>query len=248
MRGQVCVFPQELRASMGTNKVLDWLKEYGGQIASAIVIFSALLAGVSYVVRYEVADIRSDVSSIKSDVSELKAGSLKTNSRIDDLLKDALERAFPIPSPTANKAELEEDFRRANSLMQLASSEKIKLNPQIMTSYGKQVAELTKVPSASDTVWPAAAELINYRSQIVIPDAQRLEQSDLPNCTDREPEPMKVLTATKTRFTASLPTYENCRFTLDSAKDDSKVNQLLLRQGGLPLQFKHCIVVYSGGS
>ena len=232
---------------MAMGKVSDWLKEYGGQIASAIVILGALLAGVQYVVKSEVADIRSDVSSVKSDVAELKTGSLKTNSRIDDLLKEALERAFPAPSPTANKAELEEDFKHANSLLQLATAENIHLNSKLMVSYGKQIASISEEPAASDAVWPAAAELINYRSQSASPDWSSLTQSNLPNCTDHDPVPAIVTSNTEHEIRVRNPYYENCRFTLDSPTDDAKVNSFL-QNISLFLHFRHCLIIYKGGN
>jgi hypothetical protein len=149
---------------MKWNAISEWLKNFGGPITTVIVILGAFLAGVEYVVRSEVADIRSDVGSVKSEVSELKTASSKTNDRIDDVLKEALERAFPVSSPTEKKAELEEGFKRAKDLMRFASSESISLNPELIENYGRQVAALSKEPSVSGAVWPAAAELINYRS------------------------------------------------------------------------------------
>ncbi|MGD0629904.1 MAG: hypothetical protein ABR987_11145 [Terracidiphilus sp.] len=132
--------------------------------ASVVVVFAALFAGMRYVIKAEIADILGDIHGIKSDVADLKIGDQKTNNKIDGLLKEALERAFPIPLPGTQKSELEEDFGRAHSLMQLASSESIKLSPQVLENYGKNVAAISSEPSVSNSVWPAAAELINYRS------------------------------------------------------------------------------------
>lgn len=233
---------------MAWAKISDWLKEYGGPIASALVIFGALIACVRYVVNSEVSDIRSDVTSIKSSVSDLKTASSKTNDRIDDLLKDALERAFPVPSATAKNAKLEDDFRLANSFLQLAKSEQIRLNPQIIGKYGGSVAAIAAQRSALDAVWPAASQLINYRSQNMVPDAAKLAESNLPNCTDHDPPPSRIVSVpSPTQFTFEVPTYENCRFTLDSDVDSAKVNGLLQKQGGIPLRFNHCLVIYRGG-
>jgi len=117
-----------------------------------------------------------------------------------------------------------------------------------MASYGKQVAAISEVPAVSHAVWNAAAELINYRSQSAIPDWSGPPPSNLPNCTDNAPEPGRILSVGDKQFTASVPTYENCRFTLDSAVDNSKVNAWLIKLSGpAPLVFKHCLVVYRGG-
>lgn len=248
MQDQVCVFPPELRASMSLKQVSDWLKEYGGQIASVIVILGALLAGVRYVVKSEVADIRSDFSSVKSDISDLKTASSKTNSRIDDLLKDALERAFPNPSLTIKKAELEEDLKRANSLMQLASAEHISLNPLLIENYRGKIAAISSDPFVSGAMWPAAAELISYRSQNATSFNHDLLGSNLPNCVDSRPHPMEITKVSPVGAVLEIVSayYENCRFTLDSPKEDAVLNSMI--RGSYPtIIFKHCQIIYSGG-
>jgi hypothetical protein len=98
MQDQVCLFPTELRAIMSWEKISDWLKSYGGPICTVLVIMGALLAGKQYVIKAEVADVRSDVGTIKGQMTELQTASGKTNDRIDTLLKDALERGFPAPT------------------------------------------------------------------------------------------------------------------------------------------------------
>ena len=94
MQDQICIFPIGLRAAMALKQVSDWLKSYGGPIATVIVMFGALFAGVRYIVSSEVTDIRSDVATLKSTTAATDTKVDSTNHRIDDLLKGALERAF----------------------------------------------------------------------------------------------------------------------------------------------------------
>jgi len=48
------------------------------------------------------------------------------------------------------------------------------------------------------------------------------------------------------KFEISEGLYENCVFTLDSARDDDRINAIL--SGSTPLlKFKHCTIIYKGG-
>ncbi len=72
------------------------------------MILVALFGGATYVIRSEVADMRSDVATLKNGVNNLKndltSKDQSTNQRIDGLLRDALERAFP--RPTGSKSDV----------------------------------------------------------------------------------------------------------------------------------------------
>jgi hypothetical protein len=177
MQDQACTFSPELRAAMTWQKVSDWLKEHGGTIATIIIIFGALFTGVRYIVSSEVADIRSDVATLKGTTTTTDNKLDATNRRIDDLLKEALERAFPKPTPTATKAELKEDFKRANDLVRLARSENIKLDSQLIATYGREVAAIRNQPSA----WQTLINLLNYRSFLntgSVPNGPPVEQKE----------------------------------------------------------------------
>jgi hypothetical protein len=172
MQDQACsACPAELRATMTWQQISDWLKKRGGTITSIIVIFGALFAGIRYIVSSEVADIRSDVATLKGDAKTLDDKLGATNQRIDGLLKDALERAFPKPSPTATKAELKEDFKRVSDLLQFARSENIRLDPLLVSDYGKKVVSLSTDPAISGAAWLTLTALLDYRSFLNVPMA-----------------------------------------------------------------------------
>jgi hypothetical protein len=62
------------------------------------------------------------------------------------------------------KAEIREGFKRANDILQLARSENIRLNPQLIASYGKTVAAISSEPSVSDSAWQTLGNLLDYRT------------------------------------------------------------------------------------
>ena len=66
---------------MGLKRISDWLTMYGVPIGSAFVFIGALLAGVQYIVKSEVTDLRVDIGSVKSDITDLKSASSKTDRR-----------------------------------------------------------------------------------------------------------------------------------------------------------------------
>jgi hypothetical protein len=108
--------------------------------------------------------------------------------------------------------------------------------------------KLIATDSNAPGYWPAAAELISYQSELMAADFQTLLRPDLPNCTDHDPEPPKILSTGEDRhtFTISSSIYENCRFTLDSPQDDARVNSIL-QNNALQILFRHCLIVYRGG-
>lgn len=97
--------------------------------------------------------------------------------------------------------------------------------------------------------WPAAAELISYRSQITFPDTANLLDRKIPDCTDSEPFPAKTVGATPPGGVGKLSNayYQNCRFTLDSPKDDAALNEIILHDYPA-VEFRHCLIVYKGGT
>jgi hypothetical protein len=139
-------------------EVLKWI----GVAVAAIVPLGAIYGIATYIVRSEVSDVRSDLASIKSDVSDLRVDNKKTNDRIDTLLKDALERAFP--KPTASPVELRKSLEQVPALLNLAQNQNIKLNTDLIRNYGKQVDSLSRDPSISAAVWKTTKTLIDYRT------------------------------------------------------------------------------------
>jgi len=107
--------------------------------------------------------------------------------------------------------------------------------------------------SAAPDFWPALSDFVSYRSALSYNAPAPASPigmyafATLPDCTDSLPKPMtikEVLSPNEVRPNRGL--YENCRFVLDSAKQDQKLNAIL--KGNTPLlTFKNCLIEYQGG-
>ena len=159
----VLPFPDSI---MTSDRFLQLLKKWFVPLASGVVVCVAFFGLMRYIINSEVADIRDDTGTLRSDIGTLKADlkndNEKTNGRIDDLLKQALERAFP--SPKASKNEIRGSLRETNELLKLAKSQNIKLDPQLVSNYGRQVSSLSNDPAVSSLAWSTALAFLDYKS------------------------------------------------------------------------------------
>jgi hypothetical protein len=74
-----------------------------------------------------------------------------------------------------------------------------------------------------------------------------LASANLPNCTDSDPKPAVIAEVPNPHaFKFKGATYENCRVTLDSEKDDERINSFLNTRFPT-INFKNCLIVYRGG-
>jgi len=161
-----------------------------GQIrkwAEVVVLVGAalgvLFAIAKYVVHSEVSDMRSDLSTIKTNVESLETSVGTTNKRIDDLLSKALDRAFP--PATAGKEKIRGSLNEMMGIIQLAQSQNVKLDPELLTRYGRQVAELTMESNGTDKAWKTLNSLVDYRTtfngdRLPLPRHDFIPQPDSP--------------------------------------------------------------------
>ena len=154
---------------MEFKKFSEWMKNYGGAILTTLSIAAMLFGGAVYVIRAEVADVRSDLGTVKSDISDLKTGSKDTNGRIDELLKQVLDRAFP--APNATKASIRESLPQMKGVLQLAKEFKVGLSPEKLISYGRQVTSLTANYDATNAQIRVLGDLLDCRSVLNAKDS-----------------------------------------------------------------------------
>jgi hypothetical protein len=132
------------------------------------------------------------------------------------------------------------------SSFQIARTQNVKV-PQTVVNTLRE--KLQHIGSSAPDFWPAISEFINYRSfnaARLVPE--KLLATSLPNCTDSPLRPPVVSNILNPRqFQFIVPSYENCRVTLDSEKDDKEINMYLLRTSPM-MDFKNCLVVYRGGA
>jgi outer membrane murein-binding lipoprotein Lpp len=150
---------------MTSDAVHRFLTKWVVPAASTVVLAGALFASVQYIIKSEVADLKSDVSNLHSDIGSLTVNIAtqhndigSTNARIDNILRDALERAFP--KPTAGKAEITGSLKRADDALRFAKSQNIDLGAQLVSAYGKQLTSL----SGDRQAWKTLANVLGYRS------------------------------------------------------------------------------------
>jgi hypothetical protein len=147
---------------MTGEQVRRFLTRWIVPFASAVVVCGAIFYSMQYIIRSEVADMRSDIGTLKDGVASLKTDLGKTNERIDGLLGKALDRAFPQPS--ASKEKIRGSLDEMRGILQFAKDENIRLSPQSIATYGRQVAMLVNDPGVSATAWETSLSLLNYRS------------------------------------------------------------------------------------
>jgi hypothetical protein len=171
------------------------------------------------------------IGEIKGRLDELSGRQAKLEIQHDaGLSPQALAQTLP-------------DFRSA---VQIATQQKVKIARTVSNTLSKK---LQQIGASAAEYWPAIAEFISYRSfNLVTEDTiKQLAEKSLSNCTDlplANPVVSKVLNPRQ--FQYQVPTYENCRVTLDSEKDNQAINKYLLMISPF-LRFEHCLVVYRGG-
>jgi hypothetical protein len=136
------------------------------------------------------------------------------------------------------------------TLPDLASSIAVARKRKVTVS-PKVVEDLTKQLTATDTntsgFWPAAAELISYRSTLTHEDLGKLK-SALPRCVDLVPHDAttaEAISPGEQTVKINPAYYENCQFQLASPEEDAKISNFAQHYPALTL--RHCLVIYTGG-
>ena len=162
--------------TMPSEKIVKSITKWGGASVIIITIFAALFAGVRYIINSEVQSLRGDVGMLTKEIGELKGANQKTNNRIDDLLKEALERTFPAPS--SSKKTISETLPQIRGILQLATNRSLKLNPELLARYGSQVAQVANYPRVTQNALDVLGDLMACRS-VVNSESVPVRQSSL---------------------------------------------------------------------
>jgi hypothetical protein len=183
---------------------------------------------------------------VMETLSEVQKTANETNITLKALqpfINDVINHQFENVSKLSSQA-FGERLPAIKNLLTAASEQNVKIEPAITKNLTQK---LLQVDVKSNGYWPTAAEFLKYRSQAVTPDLQSLLHSDLPNCTDHDPQHNMVVGATSPHTVQVLPAqYMNCKVVLDSQKDLDKINAILRSQ--LFLAFDDCVIVYRGGA
>jgi hypothetical protein len=159
------------------------LEEWIGPLASSVVVVGGILGGMLYIIRSEVNDVRQEVISLKENIGGLKTDLGKTNDRIDGVFSQAIERLFP--KPTASTPAIRGSLEKVNDLLEVAKTQGIKVDPQVISRYGTAVHNLRADPSLSSVASQTLSALLAYRSFLNVdlapPVANRVPYSFLLN-------------------------------------------------------------------
>src|ERR1700689_1043575 len=178
---EMLVFPlkrQGVQKTVTWSQISDWAKTHGGSVVTILVIFGALFAGIQYVIKSEVADMKSDVGALKTSVSSLQDGVGKTNERIDTLLAKALERAFP--QSDASKDKISGSLDKMSGLLQFAKDQNVRLEPQLLAAYAQQVSRVSSDPQVSGEAWNTLGHLLDYRSSLNAAESPAAHEDFIP--------------------------------------------------------------------
>jgi hypothetical protein len=184
-------------------------------------------------------------SGVLATLSEVQRTTNETDTTLKTLqpfIQDVIRHQFEIASKLPAQ-ELGERLPAVKNLLAVARDQDVQIEPKITENLREK---LLKIDAKAPDYWPASAQFISYRSQNTVPDTQSLLQPNLPNCTDHDPEGPRIESTNGNQITFSSAYYDNCRLTLDSAKDDAKINSLLLNLTP-KIVFRHCLIVYKGG-
>lgn len=111
--------------------------------------------------------------------------------------------------------------------------------------------------SAAPDFWSTLSEFVSYRSSLSYRAAAASAPTPLtknysivrltPDCTDSLPKPMAITEVrSPNEAVNSRGLYENCRFVLDSTKQNQTLNDILRRSTPV-ITFKNCLIEYHGG-
>ncbi|HLJ29998.1 MAG TPA: hypothetical protein VKY85_25045 [Candidatus Angelobacter sp.] len=158
------------------------------------------------------------------------------------LSKETLTNYSQLP-PSA----FEDSLPEVSKTIDLARKNKVKVPEKVVDDLSKQ---LNATSHNASGYWPAAAELITYRSSIRHEDIEKLKTS-LPKCVDSEPHPARLAQSIspspeEQTVNVSPAYYENCQFELDNPEQDAKMNEFIQKFPFLTL--RHSLVVYRGGN
>lgn len=156
---------------------LHFLTKWVVPLASGLAVLAGIFVVIQYMIRSEVADLRGDLRTVTGNVTVLRTELGKTNDRIDGVFSQAIERLAP--KPTADKKAVRGSLEQVHTLLQVAKTENIKIDPQVISRYGSAVANLTGDPSLSPVAWKTFTSLLDYRSF--------LNAASAPTVTDRVP-------------------------------------------------------------
>jgi len=178
----------------------------------------------------QLTDLDQKVTAIGTSLNDLKP-------YIEDIVRHDFEKVAGLSG-----VELGKHLPAIQHLVSVAKNQAIQVNP---ASVNRITEKLLTIQPRPAEFWTVGTDLLSYRS--LNDETRKLLTAPLPNCTDSQPTPMRLLEGpTPQKINVSSGVYENCQFTLDSAQDNQSINSILRNRTPF-IVFKHCLIVYRGG-
>jgi hypothetical protein len=173
------------------------------------------------------------------------------NTRLDTLERDVREIGGRLAArdlrehATLAKQEFQKSLPEVKSALTAASHERVRVSADIIADLQQK---LLQTKTDNPVFWSTAGIFISYRSFNLSPQQVTLLDSQISNCTDSDPTPMRIgdVSPDKSTFTLVNSYYDNCRLTLDSAHDGDRINKILTTQSTV-IEFRRCLIDYHGG-
>jgi hypothetical protein len=141
----------------------EWIKN----LAVVMGILSPIAAIVLFLIRSatapDISAIQSQLAAQSDELVKLNTGLANTNNRIDTVLNNALNRAFP---PAASVKPTKSQIEAATQIIEIAKAQKANINEDAVREFGTKVASLTDEPQLTDVAWAGLNAAVEYRSHI----------------------------------------------------------------------------------
>lgn len=181
---------------------------------------------------------------------EIVAGGIRNNvSLVQASLATQNLTAYAALTPNEFKAKLPD----VASDIAVARRHNVKVPPTVVDELSKR---LSATESSAANFWQTAAQLISYRSALSHEDLVNLARS-MPRCVDSPPSPATSARAIEEKdlghpifVPINSAHYDNCRIQIDSPEESAALAvqaRNIPALAGVPLVFRHCLVVYKGG-
>jgi hypothetical protein len=241
MGAQAPIPPEQPQQSLPTPAQHTWWQQHGTTATWAAIVVTALigLANIGTTWHFHNADSETKVSDehirslvedkfkpLNRDVFEDKIG--KLSDKIDKL-------SDKIDTLSQRVSNIEGGLDKRVSSLEQRAGQQTSLAKLVL---GDLQRNLNAIDRGTPGYWPAAADLINVRSQVSVgADFQTLSRADIPNCTNHPPTPMEYRMTSEEEWSTKEETnragidlsrfvpaiYENCRFVLGPVHTKSTI-------------------------
>jgi hypothetical protein len=231
---------------------LGWHKGVGWIAISITATAFLFLFGFMFLRMPQRADVENAVSNgvgpVNEKISAINEKLAVLTTRME-FLKADVSKNLPqaMKQSLQQTGDLELGLKTVAALATEAQERRVTSDPK---EIAEVVRDLVSIKVRNSDFWRASTSLLNYRSFDVSPkQTASLSTANLQDCTTSDPAPMTVTEVSPSPIGGvkrlSNAYYENCRFTLDSAEDDRRINSIVVNKFPT-IEFRHCLIVYRG--